>query len=136
MGCLLAIDFGERRVGLALSDPAARFAIPYRTLERRSDRELVEALVALIATESVTGLVLGEPHNVDGSRGPAAERVRGFGAKLAAATGLEIRYVEETLTSVAAVERLKQAGYDTRRDPGRIDAVAAQILLEEALERP
>jgi putative Holliday junction resolvase len=130
---LLAVDYGERRVGLAISDPEGRLAVPLVTLERRSDRQVVRHIARLAAAEGVTGLVVGEPRRLDGEAGAEAERVRGFAAKLQAATGLPCRFVVETLTSVAAEERLRAAGVDLRRHPERIDQVAAQILLEEAL---
>jgi len=129
----LGIDFGERRIGLAISDAEGTFAMPLLTLERRSDQAAIARIGEIIREEEVESLVVGEPVNVDGSRGPAAERAKSFAAKLTAATGLPLRLVGETLTTVAAAARLREAGVDARRARGRIDAVAAQILLEEAL---
>lgn len=110
--------------------------MPLFTLERRSDPAAIARIGEIIREEEVESLVVGEPVNVDGTRGPAAERARSFAAKLAAATGLPLRLVGETLTTVAAAERLREAGVDARRARGRIDSVAAQILLEEALATP
>ena len=132
----LGIDFGERRIGLAISDAEGTFAMPLLTLERRSDQAAIARIGEIIREEEVESLVVGEPVNVDGSRGPAAERAKSFAAKLAAATGLPLRLVGETLTTVAAAARLREAGVDARRARERIDAVAAQILLEEALAAP
>jgi len=132
----LGIDFGERRIGLAISDAEGTFALPLLTLERRSDQAAIARIGEIIREEEVESLVVGEPVNVDGSRGPAAERAKSFAAKLAAATGLPLRLVGETLTTVAAAARLREAGVDARRARERIDAVAAQILLEEALAAP
>ena len=129
----LGIDFGERRIGLAISDAEGTFAMPLLTLERRSDQAAIARIGEIIREEEVESLVVGEPVNVDGSRGPAAERAKSFAGKLAAATGLPLRLVGETLTTVAAAARLREAGVDARRARERIDAVAAQILLEEAL---
>lgn len=131
----LGIDFGERRIGLAISDPEGRLAVPLTTLERRTDRVAVHQIADIARREGVERLVLGEPVGVDGRRGPEAERARRFGAKLAEVTGLPLELVVETLTTVEATERLRAAGVDPRRAPERIDAVAAQILLEEALGR-
>ena len=130
----LGIDFGERRIGLALSDPEGRFAVPLATLERTNDRDAVRRIAEIVRREEVEALVVGDPVNVDGSRGDASQRVRRFAGKLAEATGLEPRFVTETLTTVAARERLEAAGVDVRKHPERLDATAAQILLEEALE--
>jgi putative Holliday junction resolvase len=131
----LGIDFGERRIGVAISDPEGRLAVPLTTLERTSDRAAVGELAALARREEVGALAVGEPRNLDGSRGEAAERARGFAAKLARATGLPLELVDEALTSVEAAERLAAAGIDARRRAGKLDAVAAQIVLQEALDR-
>jgi len=132
----LGIDFGERRIGLAISDPAGRLALPLTTLERRSDRSAVAQIAEIAGREGVERLVVGEPVSLDGARGAAADRVRRFAEKLAARTGLPLCFVGEALTTVEARERLTAAGVDLRRQPERIDALAAQILLQEALDRP
>jgi putative Holliday junction resolvase len=131
----LGIDFGERRIGLAISDPEGRVAVPLTTFERTSDRQAVGRIAAIVRAEGVEALVLGEPRNVDGSRGQAVERVHRFAAKLREKTALPVEFVAETLTSVEARQRLAVAGVDLRRRPEKIDAVAAQILLQEALDR-
>jgi putative Holliday junction resolvase len=130
----LGIDFGEKRIGLAISDPEGRLAVPLTTLERRNDRSAVRAIEEIARREGVERLVLGEPVGLDGQRGEAAERVRRFGDRLAGITGLPVRLINESLTTVEAQERLRAAGIDPRREPERIDAVAAQILLQEALD--
>jgi len=131
----LGIDFGEKRIGLAISDPGGRLAVPLRTLERRNDRSALRQIAEIAREEGVARLVLGEPVGLDGQRGANAERVRRFGERLAGLTGLPLELIGEALTTVEATERLRQAGVDTRREPARIDAVAAQILLQEALDR-
>ncbi|HYG64462.1 MAG TPA: Holliday junction resolvase RuvX [Thermoanaerobaculia bacterium] len=131
----LGIDFGEKRIGLAISDPEGRLAVPLTTLERRKDRAAVAQIAEIARREGVGRLVLGEPVGLDGRRGEAAERVRRFGEKLAAAAGLPLEMVNEALTTVEAAERLREAGVDPRREPERLDAIAAQILLQEALDR-
>ena len=132
---ILAIDFGERRIGVAISDASGTLPTPLVTLERRDDRSAVGALLEIIRDEGVEGLVVGEPRRLDGSRGDAARRAAGFAERLAAAADLPCELVDEALTSVEARERLRAAGVDVRRHPERVDAVAAQIILEEALAR-
>lgn len=134
----LGIDFGEKRIGLAISDPAGRFALPLATLERRNDRSALRQIAEIAREQGVGKLVLGEPVGLDGQRGANAERVRRFGERLAELTGLPLELVNEALTTVEAHERLREAGIDVRRgrkEPGRIDALAAQILLQEVLDR-
>ncbi|MCH9651113.1 MAG: Holliday junction resolvase RuvX [Deltaproteobacteria bacterium] len=133
--CVLGIDFGEKRVGLALSDPKARYAIPLTTLERRNDRSVAREICRLAAERGVVRLVLGEPLGLDGNRGEAAQRVRRFGNRLEKTSGLPLQYVDEALTSVEAEAQLREMGVDPRKNPGRVDSLAAQILLQEALAR-
>jgi putative Holliday junction resolvase len=131
----LGIDFGEKRIGLAISDPDGRFAVPLTTLERRNDRSALRQIAEIVRREGVERLILGEPKGLDGRGGETAERVRRFGERLAEMTGLPLERVDEALTSAEAAGRLRQAGIGSRREPGRIDAVAAQILLQEVLDR-
>ncbi len=131
----LGIDLGDQRIGLALSDPEGRVAVPLATLPRKSDRHAIRSIVELAEQEGVERLVVGEPLKLDGSRGPAAERARAFAKKLADESGLPCSMVDEALTSVEATRRLKEAGVDPRRQPGRVDAVAAQIILQQALDQ-
>lgn len=140
----LGIDFGERRIGLALSDPAGRWALPLEIFERRTDRRAIYRIADLARQEGVGLLVIGEPRSdVPTSRGPAGRRslwsgvpacrrVRRFGERLARVTGLPVRWVDESLTTVEAGARLAAIGRD---HPERRDAVAAQILLQEALDQ-
>jgi len=131
----LAIDFGERRIGLAITDPAGAFALPLVTLRRANDGDALRAIAEIARREAVDELIVGQPRNIDGSLGPAAERCRRFAERLAAETGLPATLADETLTTVEAGERLRAAGVDPRREPERLDAVAAQVLLEEVLAR-
>lgn len=130
----LGIDFGERRIGVAVSDEAGRVATPLTTLERSSDRQAVRRLARLAREEGIGRLVVGEPRGLDGARGDAAERARRFAEKLAAGTGLPYVLVDEALTTGEARRRLLAAGVDVRRHPERLDAVAAQLILQELLD--
>ena len=131
---VLGIDFGEARIGLAISDPAGRMALPITTLHRRSDRDAIGQIGEIVAAEEVEFLVIGEPRNMDGSLGEAAIRVASFRKKLLDEIHLPCDVVDESLTSVEAIERLREAGVDPRRFPERVDAIAAQILLQQYLD--
>ena len=139
----LGIDFGEKRIGLALSDADGRWALPWKVIERQTDRRAVHRIADLARQEGVTLLAVGEPLAADGTAGPAAARARRFGDRLAAVTGLPVVWVNEALTTVEAAGRLRDAGSspagrqgpEGRTPDPRLDAVAAQILLQEALDR-
>jgi putative Holliday junction resolvase len=113
--------------------------LPLTTLERSTDRRAAYAIAEIARREGASALVLGEPLGGDGEAGEAAGRVRRFGQRLRRAARLPLFLVNETLTTVAAAERLRETGrdeprYSPQRDARR-DAVAAQILLQEALDR-
>ena len=131
----LGIDIGEKRVGVAEGDSQVGFAVPHSTLRRTSDRQLIAEIKALAVESGTDVLVVGEPRRLDGSVGPAAERARAFARKLGKACALPVRTVDEALTSVEAKRRLRAAGVDPRKHPERIDATAAQILLQEEMDR-
>lgn len=135
----LAIDFGEARIGLAICDDEARVATPRGVVERDTDRRAVGRLRDLARQEGVEILVVGEPKGLDGTPDERTERVHRFAHKLRKATGLDVIWVDEALTTVEAANALGAAGMDSRgpeiRDDGRRDTVAAMILLREAIDR-
>src|SRR5258708_25343482 len=97
-GRALGIDFGEKRIGLAISDGEGRLAVPLATLARRDDRSAMAAIAEVARREGIERLVLGEPVGLDGRRRPAAARGRRFGARLAARTAPPLTFVDEPLT--------------------------------------
>lgn len=120
-------------MGLALSDPERRLAVPLGVVERTSDRQVIGEILALAEAHGVGLLVVGEPRRLDGTSGEAAQRARRFGQRLARALAVPLVLVDEALTSAEAERRLREAG--GRRRPGDVDAMAAQILLQDALDR-
>ena len=130
---ILGIDFGEKRIGLAVSDPEGRLAVPLETVRRTSDAQAIRQITDIALQQEVECLVVGDPLNLDGSRGPAAARASSFARQLAAESGLPVEMTDETLTSVEAEEKLREVGIDPRRHPEKVDATAAQILLQQYL---
>jgi putative holliday junction resolvase len=135
----MAIDFGEKRIGLAVSDASGCFSLPSATLERTTDRRAVYEIAARALAEEVGILILGLPRTPDGQDSDSTDRVRRFGQKLEKATRLKLIYVDETLTTVEAIALLAAAGHSAGRpgqaEDGRRDALAASILLQEAIDR-
>jgi putative Holliday junction resolvase len=120
----LAIDFGERRIGLATSDATGLIATPRRTILRASDRAAIAEIVGFARDEEVEGIVVGLPHHADGQENALAPRVRSFARKLSEALALPVAFVDEHLTSRAAADRYPSA---------EIDAAAAAVLLDDFL---
>lgn len=129
----LGLDYGERRIGVAVSDPTDRFAQPLETLEARA--QPLERIAALVDEYEVARIVVGLPLQMDGRAGVQAERTRRFGAEVAERTGLPVEYLDERLTSVEATRVLAQAGGKPSRNRERVDRVAAALLLGTFLER-
>ena len=132
---VLGIDFGERRIGVAISDPEGRFALPLTALARRDDPTAIREIAELARAEEIDRIVVGEPLRSDGSAGTAAARSRSFAAKLERATGVPVETIDEALTSREAEHRLAEAGVPRAKRAGKRDALAAQLLLQEALDR-
>ena len=131
---VLGIDLGTKRIGVALSDPTEILASPLGTVPARSSRADVAHLVALCTEHHVTGVVVGWPRNMDGTRGPAAERAEEFADRLRAATGLPVHLWDERLSTVAAERALIDAGARRRRRRDVRDRVAAVFFLQAFLD--
>jgi len=129
MARILAVDFGEKRIGLATSDASGTLATPRTTLLRKSDAATLDALVLFCSREEIDLAVFGIPRSPEGLESPFADRIRSFARKFEAATGLPVRFHEETLTSDEAARRLPRRA--SRED---LDRAAAAILLEDYLE--
>jgi putative holliday junction resolvase len=135
-GRLLAIDLGEVRIGLALSDPGQVVASPAETLQvpRDQDPPALDALVNAAARHEAAGLVIGYPKRLDGREGAAARRARWFAEQLEERTGLPVVLWDERFSTTEA-ERV-MLGQDASRAERKesIDRVAAAVLLQGVLE--
>ncbi len=135
---ILGIDYGERRIGLAVSDPTGTIASPLPTLVRRRGKRPPVARVAELAREyEITHIVLGLPLNAEGDEDEWTAEVRQFGGKLAERTGLPVDYVDERFTSAQAERVIRSLGLkkSEREEKGRVDAVAAVLILQSYLDR-
>jgi putative Holliday junction resolvase len=132
---VLAIDYGERRVGLALSNPETGFVSGLPTLDRRTLKEggLVAAIKALVVEQQVDRVLLGMPYSLDGSIGPAAERVGAFRDRLHLALEIPVEEWDERLTTEAARRRLQELGYSEREMRDKLDQLSAVLMLEHYL---
>jgi putative Holliday junction resolvase len=125
---MLAIDFGESRIGLATSDAEGRLATPRETIPRKGDESALAAILAFCEREEIEAVLFGIPRSPEGLESPFAARIRSFARKLAARTPLPIRFHEETLTSNEAARRLPPG---SPREA--LDRAAAAVLLEDYL---
>lgn len=133
MGRVLGVDVGERRIGLAVSDPSGTTAHPHAVLERTTEERDVEAILAVAREQEVAEVVVGLPLRLNGSRGPAAEAAERFGALLERA-GLTVRFWDERLTTVEAERSLAAGGVRGRARRRVVDKVAAALILQNYLD--
>ncbi len=131
----LGIDFGIKRVGLAVSDPQGKMAFPLKTIHRSSREKLFEELISIIEKERIQAIVLGLPRNPQGEKSLTCRQVLNFRQSLKRRINVPVFTVNEAFTSYEGQKilesRIKHAG---RRD-GQLDQVAATLILESFLER-
>ena len=132
---ILALDYGKRRTGYALSDPGARWVGKSGHLQCKSLAELQAAVLALCRTESVNEAVIGVPLHMDGSRSPMSDDVERFITALEQSGGPALHRWDERLTSREAGARLDEINSRPRRENGQTDAMAASLILEAFLEQ-
>jgi len=134
---ILSVDYGERRVGLALSDPTATIASPLPTLTRRKGkRPPVAPIARLVEENDVAEVVVGLPLTLEGDDSDWTREVRAFAAALADRTGLPVALQDERMTSVRAERAVRSLGLSKgkREEKGRIDAAAAVLILQAYLD--
>jgi putative holliday junction resolvase len=133
-GRWLAIDWGERRIGLAISDPTGTIASPAGMIERRTGKrapiaELVRRAVSLEAR----GIVMGLPLDGEGAETVRSAECRRVAAELARRTALPVSLLDERFTTAVALRAVREMGGSTRGRKGEVDALAATVLLQQAL---
>jgi len=133
-GRVLALDFGKRRIGLAVSDELGITAQGLETLERTNVREDLARLVQLIAERDVSLILMGNPLHMSGREGRQAEYTRDFAERLRQAAGVPVEYWDERLTSVQAERVLRESGISIQKRAQAVDRLAAVILLESYLD--
>ena len=132
----LAIDVGNRRIGVAVSDELGLTAQPVLTLERRSSRrEDLRSLARLCRRFGVAGIVVGNPLHLSGDSNPQAAKTQAFAAELGGLTGLPIHLWDERLTSREAHQILYEAGHARQEHRGVVDQVAATLILQSFLDQ-
>ncbi|MEE3149765.1 MAG: Holliday junction resolvase RuvX [Candidatus Neomarinimicrobiota bacterium] len=134
MGRLLAIDYGARRVGLALSDPLKMIASPYRTIINKNNTILIEEIERIIAAEDVELTIMGLPLGMAGQKTEQTKKVEEFVDKLTD-RGIIIKYEDERWSSVAAKRSMKEQNIKSGYNKDLVDQTAAAIFLQQYLDR-
>ncbi len=131
---VIALDFGEKRIGVAVSDPTGLLATPLTTIERAADQQAIEAVLRLAEEYEADHIVVGMPLSMSGRTGPQARLTAEFVRSLKEQTSLPVSAVDERLSSVQAERMLKESGVEPSREKGRIDAAAAAVILQSYLD--
>ncbi len=137
MGRILAVDYGEKRIGLAVSDPTGVIATPLPTLTRRAGkRPPIANLVRTAAEYGVEHIVVGLPLTLAGDESDWTAEVRAFAEKLGARAGLPVSFIDERMTSVRAERAVRSLGLPRRERERkeRVDAAAAILILQAFLD--
>jgi putative holliday junction resolvase len=135
----MGVDFGHKRIGVAVSDPSNTIAVPLETLTRRAGkRPPLARLAEMAAAHDVGHLVVGLPLALDGTETEWCAEVRRMAAELAGRVDAPVAFVDERLTSVRAERAVRGAGLRKREreKKGRVDAAAAQLILQAWLDNP
>jgi putative Holliday junction resolvase len=130
----LGFDIGERRIGVAVSDPTGRVATPLTVLDARALERDAGPLRRLVGDYEPEELVVGLPFTMAGDEGPQASIVRATVRRLIAPLGIPVAYHDERLTSAEAERAMSAAGADARARRGAVDMVAASVLLQSYLD--
>ncbi len=130
----MGIDYGEARIGVALSDLLKMLASPYTTYYTKGTDEDYQYFTDLIVKERVDTLVVGLPYNMQGEEQMIAGKAREFANTLAERSGCKLVLVDERMTSVIAEDILKQKYRDWRKRKKHLDEVAAMVILQDYLD--
>jgi putative Holliday junction resolvase len=132
---ILGLDVGDRRIGVALSDPEGILAQALTVLERKSEAADIEVLASLVEKYEVEGIVVGMPLSLDSSIGKQAEKVLSFSKKLSQRVAIPVETWDERLSTVATERLLRDANMKRGERKKHRDAIAAAIILQGYLER-
>lgn len=132
---IIGLDIGDRRIGVAISDPLRITAAGLETIERTNVRADVQAVRDIALRHGAVQIVVGLPQNMDGSMGEQSEKVKSFARKLAREINIPIVYEDERLTTISAIRTLTIQGVKTGHNKALVDQQAAAIILQKFLDR-
>ena len=128
------MDFGERRIGIALSDDTGLIASVLTTLNRKSESKDLQSILQIANENHADEIVIGLPVLLSGKTGLQARRVLDFGNKLSNQVAIDVKYFDERFSTVEAKRLLKENNFNFAKNPARVDAVAAAVILQSYLD--
>ncbi len=130
----LGLDIGDKRIGVALSDPDGILASPFTIINRIDDTVDVEAIISIVEQQQVKQIIVGLPYSMDGSLGKQAEKVKAFIQKLCSHTEVLVEFRDERLSTVAAKRLMRSVNIRKTKKKVRDDAIAAALILQGYLD--
>ena len=130
-GSILAIDYGIKRLGLAVSDPMRKFALPLGVIDNKNTSFVLEEIEKLIQEKNVDLIIVGMPLNMDGSESKMSLLVEKFLEHINKKLNIKVETVDERLSSFAAEENLKERDFNSKKIKRYVDTEAARLMLEE-----
>lgn len=133
-GRVLGLDLGEARIGVAVSDPARKVAVPAGTIRVAGPPQDLKAVAGMVREHGATEVVVGHPLTMAGERGAAARRAEEFAAGLRLLLDVPVRLHDERLSTAEAERGLRAAGAGSRQRRGAVDQAAATVILQAFLD--
>ena len=131
----LGLDYGTVRIGVAISDPDAIIAQPFRTVDAKSLKKAVAEIAEICKEKDVKEIVIGLPLHMNGDEGESASAAKKLGQFINDATALKINYIDERLSTVSANKALNEGNVKGKKKRDNVDAIAAAIILQNYLDR-
>jgi len=130
----MGLDIGDRRIGVALSDPGGILASPHSIIDRTDEKQDIEAIIDIVTQRQVEQIVVGLPRTMDGTIGRQARKVEAFIQLLSSHTDVPVEFRDERLTTVSAKRLMQEVGSRKAAKKTRYDAIAAAIILQSYLD--
>ena len=131
---ILGIDYGDKRIGLALSDPLGIIASGLGVYGSTTMTKDIDAIAAIAKQNDAKIIVIGLPINMDGTEGERASKTRAFGKNLSKVSGLEVIYKDERLTTISAHKAMTDVGVAKKNQYKSVDTISAQLILQSYLD--
>ncbi|NRB11039.1 MAG: Holliday junction resolvase RuvX [Rickettsiaceae bacterium] len=131
---IIAIDYGIKKLGIAISSPDHKIAMPFKMITATNKKEQIATVLSLLKEKQICGIIVGLPVNIDGSHSEQTEITLKFARQLAGQTNIPIFMQDERLTTKAADSLLKNFGFNRKKRNSQDDVIAASLILETVLE--
>ena len=130
----MALDYGERRIGIALTDPEQLITFPYHTIDTKKTPDVVKEIVGIVKNQDVGSLIVGNPLNTHGTDSKKSKDIKTFVAMLSNHISIPITLWDESYTTRAAIALMNQANRKLKKNRDKVDQLAASLLLKDYLD--